>query len=70
MKEATKEQERAYSLHREAGWEFSHWEDDCVIMARWDQHTAGSRTRIMEVAIKADGTRAERGEEWVCKDLM
>ena len=67
MKKATEEQERAYYLHREAGWEFSHWEGDCIIMARWD-HTAESRTLKMETAIKPDGTRA--GAEWIRKDLV
>ena len=56
--EMTPQQERQYSIYRDFGWEFSHWEDGSIVMNRWD-YGADSTKKLATMVLKPNGD-AER----------
>jgi hypothetical protein len=50
----TPQQEHVYSRYRSADWEFDRWEDDNIIMKRWDRGS-DSASMLAELIIKPDG---------------
>lgn len=55
--EMIEKQRLKYEFYSEAGWEFSHWEGDSVIMVIWYQDTLESRSLLGRIRIAPDGKR-------------